>query len=74
LDVRLPGITGLELQRRLAADGQSIPVIIITAQGDDKTRDEAVAGGAVAFLKKPFKEEVLLAALESALKRKELAT
>jgi FixJ family two-component response regulator len=74
LDVRLPGITGLELQRRLAADGQSIPVIIITAQGHDKTRDEAVAGGAVAFLKKPFKEEVLLAALESALKRKELAT
>jgi FixJ family two-component response regulator len=74
LDVRLPGITGLELQRRLAADGQSIPVIIITAQGDDKTRDEAVEGGAVAFLKKPFKEEVLLAALESALKRKELAT
>ena len=74
LDVRLPGITGLELQRRLAADGQSIPVIIITAQGDDVTRDEAVAGGAVAFLKKPFKEEVLLAALESALKRKELAT
>lgn len=74
LDVRLPGITGLELQRRLAADGQRIPVIIITAQGDDKTRDEAVAGGAVAFLKKPFKEEVLLAALESALKRKELAT
>jgi len=74
LDVRLPGITGLELQRRLAADGQSIPVIIITAQGDDKTRDEAVAGGAVAFLKKPFKEEVLLAALASALKRKELAT
>lgn len=74
LDVRLPGITGLELQRRLAADGQRIPVIIITAQGDDKTRDEAVAGGAVAFLKKPFKEEVLLAALESALKRNELAT
>lgn len=74
LDVRLPGITGLELQRRLAADGQSIPVIIITAQADDLTRDEAVAGGAVAFLKKPFKEEVLLAALESALKRTELAT
>jgi FixJ family two-component response regulator len=74
LDVRLPGLSGPELQQKLAADGQSIPIIIITAQGDDKTRDEAVAGGAVAFLKKPFKEEVLLAALESALKRKELAT
>ena len=74
VDVRLPGISGLELQQRLAADGQSIPVIIITAQGDDKTQDEAVAAGAIAFLKKPFKEELLLAALESALRRKELAT
>jgi FixJ family two-component response regulator len=75
LDLCLPGITGLELQRRLTADGQSIPVIIITAQGDDKSQDEAVAAGATAFLKKPFKEEVLLAALESALERKkELAT
>ena len=74
LDVRLPGISGLELQQKLATDRQSIPVIIITAQGDDKTQDEAVAGGAIAFLKKPFKEEVLLAALDSALKRKELAT
>jgi len=70
LDVRLPGIGGLELQQRLVADGQSIPVIIITAQGDDKTQEEAVAAGAIAFLKKPVKEEVLLAALESALNRK----
>ena len=70
LDVRLPGISGLELQQRLVADGQSIPVIIITAQGDDKTQQEAVAAGAIAFLKKPVKEEVLLAALESALNRK----
>jgi FixJ family two-component response regulator len=70
LDVRLPGISGPELQHRLAADGQNIPIIIITAQGDDKTQDEAVAAGAIAFLKKPVKEEVLLAALESALKRK----
>jgi two-component system, LuxR family, response regulator FixJ len=67
LDVRLPGISGLELQERLAAGGQSFPVIIITAQVDDKTRDEAVAAGAIAFLNKPFKEEVLLAALQSAL-------
>ena len=69
LDVRLPGISGLELQQRLVADGYSIPVIIITAQVDDKTQDEAVAAGAIAFLKKPVREEVLLAALESALKR-----
>ena len=70
VDLCLPGITGLELQRRLTAGGQSIPVIIITAQGDDKTEDEALAGGAIAFLRKPFKQEILLAALESGLKRK----
>ena len=70
LDLRLPGISGLELQRRLAANGHSTPVIIITAQGDDKARAEAVAAGAIAFLKKPFKEEVLLAAIDSALRRK----
>jgi two-component system, LuxR family, response regulator FixJ len=69
LDVRLPGISGLELQQRLVADGQSIPIIIITALGDEQTQDEAVAAGAIAFLKKPFKEEVLLTALESALNR-----
>ena len=74
LDVRLPGISGPELQQRLAGEGPGIPIIIITAQGDDKTRDEAVAAGAIAFLEKPVKQDVLLAALESALKRKELAT
>ena len=70
LDVRLPGLTGLELQQRLAVDGQSIPVIVITAQADDKTQDEAVAAGAIAFLKKPVTEEVLLTAVDAALKRK----
>lgn len=69
LDVRLPGISGLELQKRLATERQNIPIIIITAQGDDQTQDEAVAAGAIAFLKKPFKEEVLLTALKSALSR-----
>jgi two-component system response regulator FixJ len=68
LDLRLPGISGFELQRELAADGQSIPVIIITAQGDDTAHAEAVKAGAIAFLKKPFKEEVLLAAIDSALR------
>ena len=70
LDLRLPGISGFELQQKLAADGQRIPAIIITAEGDDRTRDEALAGGVIAFLKKPFKEEVLLGAIDSALKRK----
>jgi FixJ family two-component response regulator len=70
LDLGLPGISGLELQLKLTADGQSIPAIIITAQGDDKIRAEAFAAGVIAFLKKPFKEEVLLAAIDSALKQK----
>jgi FixJ family two-component response regulator len=70
LDLWLPGISGLELQRKLAAEGQSIPTIIITANGNQKTQTEAHAAGVIAFLKKPFTEEVLLAAIESALKRK----
>lgn len=70
LDLRLPGISGVELQRKLVADGQSIPGIIITAQSDDQSQAEAAAAGAIAFLKKPFKEEVLLAAIDSALERK----
>ena len=70
LDLRLPGISGLELQRKLAADGQSIPGIIITAQGDDQAEADAAAAGAIAFLTKPFEEEVLLAAIDSALKTK----
>lgn len=69
LDVCLPGISGLQLQQRLTAERQNIPIIIITAQGDDRTQDEAVAAGAIAFLKKPFRDEVLLTALETALNR-----
>ena len=67
LDLRMPGMGGLELQRRLATRGGGPPVIIITAHGDDEARAEALAAGAVAFLKKPFKEETLLEAISSAL-------
>jgi FixJ family two-component response regulator len=70
LDLRLPGMSGLELQRRLTANGDSIPVIIITAQGDDENRAKAIAAGAIAFLKKPFQEQVLLTAIDLALERK----
>jgi FixJ family two-component response regulator len=68
-DVRLPGISGLELQCRLAADGGRIPIIIITAQDDDEGRAQAVAAGAIAFLNKPVRHEILLAAIDSALSR-----
>lgn len=67
LDMRLPGISGVELQRRLVADGKSIPSIIVTAQADERAQAEAAAAGAIAFLRKPFKEEVLLEAIDSAL-------
>ena len=67
LDLRMPGMSGLELQRRLAAHSGAPPIIIITAHGDDEARAEALAAGAVAFLNKPFKEETLLGAISSAL-------
>ena len=69
LDLWLPGISGLELQRKLAADGLSIPAIIITADGNEKNQAEAIEAGAIAFLRKPFKEKVLLAAIDSTLKQ-----
>ena len=66
LDLRLPGMNGLEPQRRLGLTDKAFQ----SSQGDDEARAEAVVAGAIAFLKKPFKEEVLLAAIDSALKRK----
>jgi FixJ family two-component response regulator len=70
LDVRMPGMNGLELQRRLAAGHMSIPVIFITAQGDEEARVRALNGGAVEYLLKPFSEEALLKAIDTALKSK----
>jgi FixJ family two-component response regulator len=63
LDVRMPGIGGLELQRHLAAENIHTPIIFITANGGL----EALSGGAVACLRKPFSQESLLGALRSAL-------
>ena len=68
LDVRMPGMNGLELQRRLAASHMSIPVIFITAHGDEEVRSRALTGGAVDYLLKPFSEEALLNAINTALK------
>ena len=53
-DVRLPGIDGLELQRRVRSERPTLPVIIITAHDDDDIRERALRDGAVAFLVKPF--------------------
>ena len=70
LDVRMPGMNGLELQHRLAASHMSIPVIFITAHGDEEARVRALNGGAVEYLLKPFSEEALLSAIDAALKSK----
>ena len=67
LDVRMPGMTGLELQRRLCASHRDIPVIFMTAHDDAQTRSRALSGGAVDYLIKPFSEEALLDAVQAAL-------
>ena len=68
LDVRLPGMNGLELQRQLVAAHWAMPIIFVTAYADDDARTRALAAGAVAFLYKPCREEDLLHAIEAALK------
>jgi FixJ family two-component response regulator len=67
LDLNLPGMSGLELQARLSSEGCEVPVIIITAYGDDRTRRLAMGAGAVDFLHKPFEERDLLGAVARAL-------
>lgn len=69
LDVQMPGLNGLEVQERLATTGNSIPVIFITAHDEVGTREKAIGAGAVAFLRKPFNDELLIKMLSEALKR-----
>jgi FixJ family two-component response regulator len=66
-DIRMPGMSGLELQAQLNADRCRIPIIFITAHGDAKMRLQALRAGAVEFLSKPFDEEVLLESVRAAL-------
>jgi FixJ family two-component response regulator len=67
-DVRMPGMSGLDLQARLNAEKVRIPVIFITAHGsDERTRTQALRAGAAGFLAKPFDDEVLLKAVRAAL-------
>lgn len=68
LDIRMPGMSGLELQRRLVAAGSRIPIIFVTAHADEVGRAPALSERAVAFLRKPFSEEALLSAVQSALR------
>jgi FixJ family two-component response regulator len=66
-DIRMPGMSGLELQSKLNSDHCPIPTIFITAHGDEKMRLQAMRGGAVKFLAKPFDGETLLEAVRVAL-------
>jgi FixJ family two-component response regulator len=66
-DIRMPGMSGLELQARLNAECCKIPTIFITAHGDAKMRMQALRAGAVEFLGKPFDDEVLLGSVRAAL-------
>jgi FixJ family two-component response regulator len=66
-DIRMPGMSGLELQAKLNAEHCRIPTIFITAHGDTKLRMQALRAGAVEFLAKPFDDEVLLESVRAAL-------
>src|ERR1700746_1054849 len=66
-DIRMPGISGLELQAKLNAEHCRIPIIFITAHGDEKMRLHALRAGAVEFLAKPFDDEALLVSCRDAL-------
>jgi FixJ family two-component response regulator len=63
LDIHLEGISGIELQRRLSASGSKWPVIFMTANDDEATRNEAMDAGCIAYLRKPFAQHVLLNAI-----------
>ena len=68
-DIRMPGISGLELQARLNAENCRVPTIFITAHGDEEMRFQALRAGAVEFLPKPFDDEILVESVRAALDR-----
>jgi FixJ family two-component response regulator len=70
LDVQMPGMNGLELKDRLAITGNPIPVIFITAYDEVGVREKALTAGALAFLRKPFDDELLVKTVRQALKQK----
>jgi len=74
LDVSLPGLSGLELQKRASSKCSHIPMVFLSAKGDIPTTVEAMKAGAVEFLLKPFRDDELLSAVREALERSRLAT
>ena len=73
LDISLPGLSGLELQKRVAVERTDMPIIFITAHGDVPKSVQAMKAGAVEFLTKPFSDEALLSAIQQALERSRVA-
>jgi FixJ family two-component response regulator len=65
LDIRMPGLSGLELHRRLNEMNLLVPVIFVTSHADDEMRSRAISQGAAALLAKPFSDDVLLGAIQS---------
>jgi len=73
LDVSLPGLNGLDLQKRVAAERNDMPIIFITGHGDVPMTVQAMKAGAIEFLTKPFSDEVLLSAIQQAHERSRVA-
>ena len=73
LDMAMPGLNGLELQKHVAADRSDMPIIFITGHGDVPTTVQAMKAGAVEFLTKPFSDDALLSAIRGAVQRSEAA-
>jgi FixJ family two-component response regulator len=73
LDITLPGLNGLDLQKRVAVDRTDMPIIFITGYGDVPMTVQAMKAGAVEFLTKPFGDDVLLSAIRQALERSRIA-
>jgi len=69
LDVQLPGITGLELQEKLARAGNRVPIVFVSARSNGTNRETAIRQGAAGFLAKPFRREELLNIIGAAIRR-----
>jgi FixJ family two-component response regulator len=73
-DVQMPGMSGIELQSHLIAQGRSVPMIFITAFPEESIRSRALKAGAVGFLSKPFDGTILIECIDIALKRHDVGT
>ena len=69
VDIQLPGMTGLELQDKLAGTGRPVPIVFVSAQGTNENRERAMRQGAAGFLGKPFRPEELLKIIGAAIQR-----